>query len=209
MTVSGKEVRGDWRTHPLCGARGADPKQPDSVVLRLDVEVSLKRIAVSSAVLALTIGGVGLAQAGPPSGYKVTGGGQIIAEGASGPGDTLAFQAQNIQGATGAAGSDTARGQLQYNGRLGDAPQKFHGTITCLQVDGNTARLAGVKRTESGATGFFRLVVNDVDNNGPQSGTELLLFNPDATDDDCAAADSDDPQSQLGRGNIQIHEPRS
>ena len=139
----------------------------------------------------------------------VNGGGQIIAEGASGPGDTLAFQAQNIGGADGSADSDLARGQLQYNGRTDDAPQKFHGTIECLQVEGDFARLAGTKRTESGETGFFRLIVHDVDNNGPQNGTEMLLFNPDASDVNCDEVDDEEYEDQLGRGNIQIHEPRS
>jgi hypothetical protein len=167
----------------------------------------VKRLLVGGAVLALGIGGMGLSQAA--QGYKVTGGGQIIAEGASGPGDTIAFNAFSADGATAKDGSDAASGQLQYHGRTGDAPQKFHGTVTCLQVDGKTARIAGAKTSETGETGFFRMVVNDVDNDGPQNGTETILFNPDADDADCGQMDGDDAQAQLGRGNIQIHEPKS
>jgi hypothetical protein len=165
----------------------------------------VKRVLVGGAVLTLAIGGMGLAQAQQPSGYKVTGGGQIINEGASGPGDTLAFQAQQIEGDD----EDAARGQLQYNGRTGDDPQKFHGLVTCLQVDGDFARLAGTKKSETGETGFFRLIVHDVDNDGPQNGTEMLLFNPDADDANCDEVDDEDYENELGRGNIQIHEPKS
>lgn len=166
----------------------------------------MKRLLVGGAVLALGIGGMNLAQAA--QGYKVTGGGQIIAEGASGPGDTLAFNARSLDGQTAAQDSDGAQGQLQYNGR-GDAAQKFHGLVTCLQVEGTVARIAGIKKTETGETGFFRLVLDDTDNGGPQNPAEPLMFQPDATEANCDSADGDDLTSELGRGNIQIHEAKA
>jgi hypothetical protein len=169
----------------------------------------VKRLLASTAVLGLAVAGIGTASAAPDF-YKVTGGGQIIAEMASGPGDTIAFNARSANGAAAEEGDDLAVGQLQYNGRTEDPAQKFHGAITCLQVDGNIARLAGYKKGTSGEAGtFFRLLVEDTDNNGPQNGTELLLFNPNADSANCDPVEDEETEDQLGRGNIQIHEPRS
>jgi hypothetical protein len=59
----------------------------------------VKRALVGGAALALAVGGMGLAQAQQPDGYKVNGGGQVILdERAPGAGDTVASTAQQLVG---------------------------------------------------------------------------------------------------------------
>ncbi len=103
----------------------------------------MKRTVISAAVLALAVSGVGVAAAEKPagSGFKVTGGGQIISETAQGAGDTVGFNAQEINGddpASPGDDDDAARGQFQYvprgqsEGGNQEATEKFHGVVTCL-----------------------------------------------------------------------------
>ena len=110
----------------------------------------MKRLLVTGAALAIGIAGMGVSNAakpddagngGAPTGFKVTGGGQIIAEGAEGPGDTVGFNAQEVAGddpATTQDDDDAARGQFQYIQRGADeagntpANDSFHGVVTCL-----------------------------------------------------------------------------
>ncbi|MCW2607249.1 MAG: hypothetical protein JWO60_1942 [Frankiales bacterium] len=175
----------------------------------------MKRIVVSTAVLALAIAGLGTAQAAPAV-QKVTGGGQILATDADnggGPGQTIAFNARG----TGEGETDNADGQLQFNAH--DGAVKFHGEVTCLvvtaaQEDDTTtpqdetapisATLAGAKRDG----GFFKLTVMDVDNDGPQSGAEPLAFDPEADDANCGEPLEVDG-FELGRGNIVIHKEKA
>ena len=109
----------------------------------------MKRLLVGGAVLALGIAGTGLSQAAAPTGFKVTGGGQIIADPqAGGPGDTVGFNAQELDGddprSTG-DDNDLARGQFQYvprgasAGGQQEADEKFHGVVTCLISGGEAA----------------------------------------------------------------------
>jgi hypothetical protein len=99
----------------------------------------IRNLLIAVAVLAIAV--PGLASAAAPSGFKVTGGGQIIEEGVQGPGDTVGFNAQEIEGDDPASTQDKddkARGQFQYVQRgedeTGNTPanDSFHGVVTCL-----------------------------------------------------------------------------
>jgi hypothetical protein len=91
----------------------------------------------------LTIAAAGLAAfsliaAGSPN-DRVTGGGQILVSEDGGAGDTIAFSAQQTR-------DGGVRGQVQYvdrEGGTGQGQTTYHGTVSCLEVDGNTATLAG------------------------------------------------------------------
>ena len=103
----------------------------------------IRNLLIAIAVLAIAIPGVASAAKPAASGYKVTGGGQIIAEGAQGAGDTVGFNAQEMDGDDDAsdAPNDAVRGQFQYVPRgqstNDSAPsEKFHGVVTCLLSGG-------------------------------------------------------------------------
>lgn len=112
-----------------------------------------------------------------PSTEKVTGGRQIIAEGAKGPGDTIAFTSQ------GDGNSDTAsaKGQLQYNQR--STGFKVHGIVDCLQVvrDGDEttpsqAVIGGTYRDDPGER--FRVYVVDNGQGVNAAGLDMIAFEP-------------------------------
>lgn len=163
----------------------------------------MKRIVLSSAVVALAIGGMGVASAEKPSGFKVTGGGQIIADStAGGAGDTVGFNAQQT--------ADGARGQFQYVPRgestNESAPDsKFHGVVTCLESTGtNSARFGGFVR--DGVQAF----TVDVTDNGQGGDSEDDLILVRFTDSPCAdnpENDEDEAEDllKLGRGNVKVH----
>lgn len=117
----------------------------------------MKRTVISATVLALAMSGVGVSQAARPentgkpaeSGFKVTGGGQIIADASGGgAGDTVGFVAQEMDGDNEStdAPDDAARGQFQFVPRSPDesgnqpANEKFHGVVTCLISGGEADR---------------------------------------------------------------------
>ena len=101
----------------------------------------IRNFLIAVAVLAIAIPSV--AAAAPGTGFKVTGGGQIIEEDVQGPGDTVGFNAQELAGDADDPRStqdddDGARGQFQYIQRGADeagntpANDSFHGVVTCL-----------------------------------------------------------------------------
>lgn len=188
---------------------------------------------ISSAVLAIAIAGVGVASAEKPEnpgeqgGYKVTGGGQIVADGsAGGAGDTVGFNAHRL-----GDGPD-AKGQFQFVPRgesdNASAPtEKFHGVVTCLisggeavaneeaEEDGEfnealeegSARFGGFVRTKDGTEQAFTV---DVTDNGQGNGAEDDMILVRLTSEPCAdnpEDESNDPEEmlKLGRGNVKIH----
>lgn len=176
----------------------------------------MKRIVVSSAVLALAIAGVSQATAAPAE-FRVTGGGQIIADTTAptaGPGQTIAFTAQS---APTAAQADAARGQLQFNDHAGN---KFHGVVTCLSasptVDGDgTAVIGGFLRDEPSRV--FRIDVVD-NGEGNADDDDLISLRRDGaardggdsnTDTELCDAEDEPADMQLGRGNVQVHKAKS
>ncbi len=199
----------------------------------------MKRTIISAAVLALAIGGAGVSQAAKPAGqsnnggFKVTGGGQIIAEEARGAGDTVGFNAREVAGddprSTG-DDDDAARGQFQYVPRgqstNESAPEeKFHGVVTCLisggeavrneqdEDDNNveealaegSARFGGFLRDDPET--FFTV---DVTDNGQGRNAEDDMILVRLTDEPCADNPEDENEEaeqmlRLGRGNVKIH----
>lgn len=164
----------------------------------------MKRILISTAVLGLAVAGIGTATAAPDF-DKVTGGGQIIDDGVTGPGDTIAFNAQETQAD---GDEDAARGQLQFVQRAGAGrpEDKFHGEVTCLQVMDNVARIGGV--ITSGTRGFFRVDLMDNGQGGMAADNDMIKIARDAEDPfTCTFSDDDDDnQNDLARGNVKVHD---
>ena len=160
-----------------------------------------KKVAVS---LVVGLGLLAPAAAAAPAVEKVTGGGQIIADGAKGPGDTIAFTAQRA-----AADSDAARGQLQFNQR--STGLKTHGIVDCLDVvsrsdEGGMAVLGGCYRDEPAQR--FRVYVTD-NGQGSAAENDLVMFEVVDESDDRADCEPEDDSFEdlpvLGRGNVKIH----
>ena len=158
------------------------------------------RIAlISGLVAALAVAAVSLGYAG--SAFKVTGGGQTEV-GNTGPGDTIAFTAQNT------GDDDAAKGQVQFVDREdGKVQEIYHGEVICLRaVSGGTdgaARFAGEWRNQG--SGTFEIYVED--NGEPNQGNDLIFIDqvdpPDCVDDE---DDNPDDPVALGRGHVQVHE---
>lgn len=156
--------------------------------------MKLKLTLAVAAIAALAIPFV--ASAGSST-DRATGGGQILFS-SKGAGNTIAFQAQ---------GSETAAtGMVQYINReagKGRSQVKRHGAVTCLRVEGNTAKLAGT--WEKGATGDFQLLV--VDNGQGSLAENDLVTVQNNQDPTCSEEDDDDDAStELGRGNAKVYD---
>jgi hypothetical protein len=182
----------------------------------------LKRVVVSTAVLALGIGGVGLAQA--QSGFKVTGGGQALAtsDGSSvrGPGDTYGFNAQDLDGNP---MTDAAKGQFTTIQRTSGATtargrgEQVRGEVNCLVPlsggEDGAARFGGVVRGQEDAIDPLLFAVDVTDNGeGNAADDDMIVFRTfrqSELDDNENACDMEPEDEQeetiLARGNVQIH----
>jgi hypothetical protein len=125
---------------------------------------------------------------------RVTGGGQVIAStDAQGAGDTLAFGVVETR--------DGVRGQFQAveTSAAGRDMIRFHGVVTCLEVEGNTARFGGFER------GGDQAFTVDVMDNG-DGGTDVVVFK--TTDEPCGDSDEDPlfGETSLARGNATVHQ---
>ena len=123
-----------------------------------------------------------------------TGGGQILV-GDKGAGDTVAFTAQGT--------ADAARGQVQYvdrEGGTGQGQTVMHGTVTCIDVQDNVARIAGTWRDG----GSFGLYVEDNGEGAGAAGEDMIAITPNRTD--CAEDREDDEPTGLARGNAQVRD---
>jgi hypothetical protein len=144
------------------------------------------------------------ALAGPVSasnGDKATGGGQIlVASDGRGPGDTIAFQAQ-------ARPDGTATGMVNVIDRVPGAGGKgyhFRGDVTCITVEGNTAKIAGTGNSATGETGFTLIVIDNGEGALADNDTIALQYTDDPT---CDREDGDDDsQTDLARGNAQVRD---
>lgn len=171
----------------------------------------IRNLLIAAAVLSLAI--PGFASAG--SAYdRATGGGQIFFsvdedgnpstnEPVAQAGDTIAFTAQE--------GRNGVKGQVQFIDRTGGTGRgqvKLHGTVTCLEVDGNTARIGGIatRNDDAGRGNTFQMLV--IDNGEGLSNTEgdqiafQFVENPDCGEQD----GEEDFQTTLARGNAQVHD---
>ncbi|HEX2086502.1 MAG TPA: hypothetical protein VHF89_12525 [Solirubrobacteraceae bacterium] len=159
------------------------------------------------------------------SDMKVTGGGQVIGSSqTAGPGDTIAFNAQQIGEFDMAVAP--AKGQLQVIQRDpagGGKPQvKFHGDVTCIRTftfDNNTpadpsddetfVRFGGNQQVRGKNTPTpFTVDVQDNGEGMAAMEADMIYFRTRGdTEDPC---DDSDPATQLrnstlARGNVQQH----
>ena len=121
-----------------------------------------------------------------------TGGGQILVGTDGGAGDTIAFTAQGT--------ADAAKGQVQYVDRTGGTGQGQtvkHGTVTCIDVQGNIARINGVWRDG----GTFGLYVQDV---GEGDGSDVIALTPKI--EECEGDPDSGEKTALARGNAQVRD---
>jgi len=126
---------------------------------------------------------------------RATGGGQILV-GDKGAGDTIAFTARGTSAA--------ATGQVQYVDRVGGIGKDqttYHGTVSCLNVMGNVAKIGGTFRDGS----QFTILVVD---NGQGSAAEAdTISYQKTTDPSCGRKGEDnDAKAALARGNAQVYD---
>ena len=145
---------------------------------------------------------------------KVTGGGQVVAGMESGPGDTIAFNAQQTSTEESMDNGFPAKGQLQVVQR-GSNAARFHGTVTCIRDLGSeeegenrTVRFGGFQRTRDGSVVPF--TVDVVDNGeGQEGGNDMIAFRRRAANEENPCDDSDSGNElrsmTLARGNVQDH----
>lgn len=133
---------------------------------------------------------LGVAQAGSPR-DRATGGGQT-AVGLQGAGNTIAFTAQN------SGSGDAATGQVQYIQRV-DGQDKLHGTVSCLRVSGNTAKIAGTGRDGRA----FQLYVVD-NGQGSAADNDMIMFQ--LADEASCDFDPGNDVPELARGNAQVYD---
>jgi len=163
----------------------------------------MKRLVV--AVLALVVIGITAAVAAAQSTTRVTGGGQFLVGPLDAAEDTLTFEVQGsdadddgtfgvVQGEVELVTTDSQDGQTIRTTR-------FHGRVTCFELEGNTATFAGYKTRASGdtqETGYFEISVTDVE---PQ-GDDVIKLN--RNDDDGACDNDAQEETSLFRGEAQI-----
>jgi hypothetical protein len=146
-------------------------------------------ITITGLTLAIAIPVAG-AQAGSPR-DRATGGGQT-AVGLQGAGNTIAFTAQNT------GSGDAATGQVQYIQRI-DGQDKLHGTVSCLRVSGNTAKIAGTGRDGRA----FQLYVVD-NGQGANADNDMIMFQ--LSDQATCDFDPGNNVPELARGNAQVYD---
>jgi hypothetical protein len=157
-----------------------------------DSSVFKKVAAVSAVLVVLAAAG---ASAGSPR-DRVTGGGQTLV-GTRGAGNTIAF---TIQG----AGADV-KGQFQYVDRTagtGQSQDSWHGSPTCLEVAGNTAK-AVISRNDTGA--LYELLIVD-NGQGAAADDDLVTLTQDEEPTCGSDDDDDDVNTALARGNVQVYD---
>jgi hypothetical protein len=146
-------------------------------------------ITITGLTLAIAISVAG-AQAGSPR-DRATGGGQT-AVGLQGAGNTIAFTAQNT------GSGDAATGQVQYIQRI-DGQDKLHGTVSCLRVSANTAKIAGTGRDGRA----FQLYVVD-NGQGANADNDMIMFQ--LADQATCDFDPGNNVPELARGNAQVYD---
>lgn len=147
------------------------------------------------AVIGLTAVGaiLGATAASAAQGDAATGGGQTMV-GTKGAGDTIAFTAKGT--------IDAGEGQVQYvdrEGGTGKGQTVYHGTVHCLAVMGNVAKIAGTWN-DGGAFGIY------VEDNGEgRDNNDIVTVLPGES-----TCDFDDPEDEdktaLARGNVQVRD---
>ena len=127
---------------------------------------------------------------------RATGGGQVLIGTRGGAGDTIAFTAHDRA---------TNAGQIQYIDRTAIGQTRYHGTVLCTEVTGNTALIAGVWRNQG--AGNFNLYVED-NGEGVNATESDVIFIEEMADNPTCDFDEPDDQDQLAlaRGNVQVYD---
>lgn len=150
-------------------------------------------IVVAGALAALA---VPAANAGSDT-DRATGGGQILV-GTRGAGDTIAFTARGT--------ATAAQGQVQYVDRMdgtGRGQTTYHGAVACLDVTGNTAKIAGTWRDG----GNFQLFVEDNGEGAGALASDVVVVVSMADEPACDFDEPDEEdQTALARGNAQVYD---
>ncbi len=149
--------------------------------------ITLVGVGVAGAALALSGSSASAGQ-----GDAATGGGQIYVASEGGAGSTIAFTAQAV--------GDGARGQVQYVNREADEQVVQHGTVLCLTVMENMARIGGTWRDG----GTFEIYVED-NGEGSQAAGDMIGITEDMAND-CAEDDDERDPTGLARGNAQVRD---
>ena len=189
----------------------------------------IRNFLIAVAVLSMAIPGLANAQ----SGFKVTGGGQTFAEiegedgegtgeaaKVRGPGDTVGFNAQDLDGDP---MTDAAKGQFNTIQRDAEATvgrgkgEHIRGEVNCLIPlsggEDGAARFGGVVRGQESASDPLLFAV-DVTDNGEGNAADddaivFRTFRQSELDDNENACDSEPEDEQdeviLARGNVQVH----
>lgn len=149
-------------------------------------------LTVASALIAAGVAGAAGRDA-------ATGGGQVLV-GSKGAGDTIAFTAKGT--------SLAGEGQVQYvdrEGGTGQGQTTHHGTVSCLDVAGNVAKIAGTWRDG----GPFQLYVED-NGEGAAADDDVVTVFPNAEEVTCDPDDFEEPEEEdktaLARGNSQVRD---
>ncbi len=154
------------------------------------------------------------------TGLKVTGGGQVIfGDQNGGPGDTIAFNAQQIAPAPGPMEAADAKGELQVINRVagtGLQQTRFHGDVTCIREvtfedeQGNEqtyVRFGGFEKVRGKRT-TTPFTVDTQDNGEGKDNDDYILFRErpqDADPCDDEELETELRSTTLARGNVQAH----
>jgi hypothetical protein len=178
--------------------------------------MKLKTLLIAGVITAIAVPVAGAAKGGTTR-DSVTGGGQAFLDSrdANGAGDTVAFQAQRSRNAD----DDNPRlatGQIQVN-RRGTGVVKFHGTITCMAVNGDADSSSGSAYMSGEARDGtpFELYVTDGGRGTDERGADMIMLfygtetanndDDDASDDVCGFGEFDPEDAvNLARGNVQV-----
>jgi len=160
------------------------------------MRASTRTIAALGMAVVATL--AGSADAGSTD--KATGGGQILlSTDGRGPGDTITFTAQrradgSVQGSVNV---------IDRTGNTGKGGIHFRGDVTCIEVAGNVAHIAGNGAKSDGTKTAFTLMVTD-NGEGSAADNDLISFQevstPTCDDND----EDDDAETELARGNAQV-----
>src|SRR4051812_853998 len=124
---------------------------------------------------------------------RTTGGGQVLFS-SRGPGNTIAWQAQG--------NSNTARGQVQVIDRSGG--EKFHGTVDCLNVQGNMAAVYGHRTDRDGGAPFELYIVDN--GQGAASNDDIVALTSHNPSGNCSNPDdSFDDSDALAPGHARVY----
>lgn len=128
-----------------------------------------------------------------------TGGGQVLV-GTKGAGDTIAFTASGTV--------NSGNGQVQYvdrDGGTGQDQTTYHGSVDCIHVSANVARISGTWRDG----GAFQLYVED-NGEGAGADSDVVTVFPNVDEVTCDPDDFEEPDDEdktaLARGNAQVRD---